>query len=94
MAMRWRTTRRLAASQLEPVALDVRVLSVNRTHEPQRLLAGTVRDQPRGTASQVAEAQRELIGAPSQCSMDQAEGGWWAEQVRRPWALARQHVSD
>lgn len=78
---------RLASSQLEPVALDVRVLVGHLDAEPQRLLAARFATSPEATASQVAEAQREL-STSSQVLDGPGEGAWWSEQVRHPWTLA------
>jgi len=77
----------LASSQLEPVALDVRVLVGQPGTEPQRQLAARFATSPEATSSQVAEARRGL-SVPSQLLEGPGESAWWSEQVRHPWTLA------
>ena len=78
---------RLAASQLEPVALDVRVLLGQPNAAPQRLLAARFATSPEATALQVAEAQQGL-SVSSEVIDGSRETAFWSEQVRHPWILA------
>lgn len=78
---------RLAASQLEPVALDVRVLLGQSDTAPQRSLAARFATSPEATALQVAEAQQRL-STSSEVIDGSRETAWWSEQVRHPWMLA------
>jgi glycolate oxidase FAD binding subunit len=78
----------LASSQLEPVALDVRMLLGQPDAEPQRQLAVQFATSPEATRLQVAEAGQALT-APSQQLLEGAgEAAWWSEQVRHPWTVA------
>ena len=78
---------RLAASQLEPVALDMRVALGQPDVAPQRVLAARFATSPEATAAQVAEARQGLSTA-SDVLDGSRETALWSEQVRHPWMLA------
>jgi glycolate oxidase FAD binding subunit len=74
----------LAGSQLEPVALDVRALLGPGADDPRCELAVRFATSPQATRDQLAGA-RALLREQGQELEGEAEGAWWAEQVRRPW---------
>jgi len=78
----------LAGSQLEPVALDVRVLLGQPGAAPQRQLAARFATSPEATRLQVAETRQGLSTSSLQVLEGPSEGAWWSEQVRHPWTLA------
>ena len=78
---------RLAASQLEPVALDMRVALGQPDVAPQRVLAARFATSPEATAVQVAEA-RQGLSTTSEVLDGSRETALWSEQVRHPWMLA------
>jgi glycolate oxidase FAD binding subunit len=78
----------LAASQLEPVTLDARVVLGQPGAEPQWQLAVCFATSPEATRVQVVETQNGLATRSQQLLEGAAEGAWWSEQVRHPWTLA------
>ena len=78
----------LAASQLEPVALDARVVLGQPGAEPLRQLAVCFATSPEATRVQVVETRQGLATPSQQLLEGTAEGAWWSEHVRHPWTLA------
>jgi glycolate oxidase FAD binding subunit len=76
----------LSASQLEPTACDIHVLTGHPGGAPRRVLAIRFATSPAATAAQTAEAQR-LVQGQTRVLADAAEAAWWSEQVRRPWTV-------
>jgi glycolate oxidase FAD binding subunit len=75
---------RLAASQLEPVALDIRTLLGPAVGESQCQIAIRFATSREATREQIAGARALLSEAAEDIEGDR-EGAWWSEQVRRPW---------
>jgi glycolate oxidase FAD binding subunit len=78
----------LAASQLEPAALDARVVLGQPGAEPQWQLAICFATSPEATRVQIVETQQGLATRSQQLLEGSPEGAWWSEQVRHPWTLA------
>jgi glycolate oxidase FAD binding subunit len=74
----------LAASQLEPVALDAHTWLGPQGGEATCTLAVRFATSPEATREQLSAA-RALISEPGREIDATTEGAWWAEQVRRPW---------
>ena len=79
-----RDAAQIAASQLEPVALDARVLLGPSVSGRQHTLAIRFATSPEATRDQIAGA-RAALSEPAEERDGDADGTWWSEQVRRPW---------
>jgi glycolate oxidase FAD binding subunit len=76
----------LAASQLDPIAVDLHTESGPAAERYQSACVLLVRfaSSPDATAVQ-ADAARALLTGDSQLLSGESEAALWAEQVRRPW---------
>jgi len=82
-----RDAAQLAASQLEPVALDARVLLGLSASGPRHELAVRFATSPEAARDQIAGA-RAVLSEPAEEKAGDADDAWWSEQVRRPWTSA------
>jgi glycolate oxidase FAD binding subunit len=76
-----RDAQSIMASQVEPIAFDVRISNAGA---PACLLLVRIASSPSSVEAQIESAQR-LLSSSSQLVRDDAERSVWNEQVRGPW---------
>ena len=83
-----RAAQAIMASQVEPIAFDVRIASGGGDAARQSsLLLVRIASSPSAVEAQIESAQRLLSGR-ARLVRDEAERSVWNEQVRDPWAEA------
>ncbi|HEY7190547.1 MAG TPA: FAD-binding oxidoreductase [Vicinamibacterales bacterium] len=80
-----RDAQTIMASQVEPIAFDVRIASGADAAALAYVLLVRIASSPSAVEAQIESAQR-LLASPSRLVRDDAEESLWREQVRGPWA--------
>jgi glycolate oxidase FAD binding subunit len=81
-----RDAQAIMASQVEPIAFDVRIASGGAgAATPSYLLLVRIASSPSAVEAQIESAQR-LLSSSSRLVRDEAEHSLWSEQLRGPWA--------
>lgn len=75
----------IAASQLEPLAFDVRVSPAGASDRAPFQLLVCVASSPAAVEAQI-ESARRLVSGDAVIVRDAAESAIWYEQLQRPWA--------